>query len=65
MNFNFAAFGGFRARLRKTLLFAMILINLLGTGVYAQNNLTRNQFSRFRSCSNRESFLDSMTYTLQ
>lgn len=47
MNFNFAAFGGFRARLRKLALFAMILINLLATVGYAQTNLTRNQFSRF------------------
>ncbi len=47
MNFNFAAFGGFRARLRKTLLFAMILINLSAALAPAQTNLTRNQFSRF------------------
>lgn len=47
MNFNFAAFCGFRARLRKLALFAMILINLLVTVCYAQTNLTRNQFVRF------------------
>jgi hypothetical protein len=47
MNFNFAAIRGFRARLRKTLLFAMILINLLATQIYGQTNFTRNQFSRF------------------
>jgi hypothetical protein len=47
MTLNFAAISGFRARLRKTLLFAMILINLLAGGGYAQKNFTRNQFSRF------------------
>jgi len=47
MNFNFAAISGFRARLRKLALFAMILINLLATVGYAQSNFTRNQFSRF------------------
>lgn len=47
MNFNSAAFGDFRARLRKTLLFAMILLNLLTAQIYAQTNFTRNQFSRF------------------
>lgn len=47
MTFNFAAISGFRARLRKLALFAMILINLLATIGYAQTNLTRNQFGRF------------------
>lgn len=47
MNFNFAAISGFRARLRKTLLFAMILINLLASQIYGQTNFTRTQFSRF------------------
>ena len=47
MNFNFAAMSGFRARLRKTLLLAMILINLLATVVYSQTNFTQNQFARF------------------
>jgi hypothetical protein len=47
MNFNFAAIRRCRARLRKTLLFAMILINLLTPLIYGQTNFTRNQFSRF------------------
>ena len=47
MNFNSAAISGFRARFRKTLLFAMIVINLLNPQIYAQTNFTRNQFSRF------------------
>jgi Transglycosylase SLT domain len=47
MNFISAAWCGFRARLQKKLLFALIIINLLTANAFAQTNLTRHQFSRF------------------
>ena len=47
MNFNSKDWRGFQANLRKKLLFALIIINLLTTFAPAQTNFTRNQFSRF------------------
>lgn len=47
MNYISAAWCGFQANLRKKLLFALIIINLLTTSALAQTNFTRNQFSRF------------------
>ncbi len=47
MNFIAAALCGFKAQLRKKLLFALIIINLLTAFTPAQTNFTRNQFSRF------------------
>ncbi len=46
MNLKSAAFGYFPTRLRKKLLFAIILINLLTPQLYAQTDFTRNQFAR-------------------
>jgi hypothetical protein len=47
MNFISAALRGFKGRIRKKLLFALIIINLLTTNASAQTNFTQNQFSRF------------------
>jgi len=47
MNFISAAIRGFQANLRKKLLFALIIINLLTAFTSAQTNFTRNQFARF------------------
>jgi hypothetical protein len=47
MKFISAAWCGFQANLRKKLLFALIIINLLTAFAPAQMNYTRNQFARF------------------
>ncbi len=47
MNFMSAAFCGFQANLRKKLLFALIIINLLTAFAPAQTNFTQSRFSRF------------------
>ena len=51
---------GLRMRLRKILLFAMILINLLAASAPAQTNFTRNQFSRLNVLTRARFFENEM-----
>ncbi len=65
MNKKFAAMNGLRMRLRKILLFAMILINLLAASAPAQTNFTRNQFSRLNILTRARFFENEMLKAAQ